>query len=125
MAFGSNFCTTGARAPSGSVPRIAATACETLFAAASTSVSSLKVITTADWLLTEVVLMSCTPARVLTASSMRRLTSRSTWSGFAPGYAVDTARIGTSKFGSSSTPSRNVAARPARTSSTKMPTENT
>jgi len=105
-ASGSSFSTTGSCRSSGSRRRIEAIRSRTSWAAASTSRSSSNSTTT---MLTPSLLVDrsvLTPPIVLSASSMRSVTSVSTVSGSAPGKTAVTVTMGKSTLGNRSMPSR-------------------
>ena len=105
IASGSCFCTTGGSDVSGSTRMTGSTLARTSCAATSGFFDSSKVIVTLDCPSVEVDRSSSIPATVLTAASMRSVTSASMLSGVAPGFVVLTETTGVSIRGYRSTPS--------------------
>jgi hypothetical protein len=104
MAPGSNFWMTGARAVSGRSGMTRLILSRTSWAATSPLFSSRNVMMTCDWPSTEDDRSASMPLIVLTAPSIFLVISVSICSGDAPGLVTDTDTVGTSMFGSRSTP---------------------
>ena len=115
-ASGSKRWMSGSMISVGSCARTAEMASRTSCVAWSTGLSKL------NWTMicanpsVDVERTSSSPLMLATRSSMRSTTSRSTWSGEAPGYATATKTIGASMSGNSSVCSRRSAASPNATS---------
>ena len=102
----SSFWMIGSSIPSGSSPRMAAILARASWAPSLSLTSSWNWTMTVETLSREIERTFFTPAIVLTASSIRLLTSRSTLSGEAPGNFVTMVTTGISTSGNMSTASR-------------------
>ena len=98
-ASGSCVCTTGGSAVSGRSRMTGSTFARTSCAATSAFFDSSKEIVTRERPSVEGERSSSMPATVLTADSMRSVTSVSMFSGVAPGFVVVTATTGVSTRG--------------------------